>query len=234
MVPGVERQDMPDWLRDLPDNGNFSNTFSIAQILKNSLFYPASEMDGKPVKYLAGMVHSFVYVDYGIDRKEVLESLHGEQHGFLGYSVLGWREVSERELAPNGWETLRPLPNDGNPLKYLEYIKEPFAIWSVYKRDDGRGESHGPDRFSLLYICQDGVVAFRTLYHGNHCSPSVMAIIQPGTGFGQNWTDFSDPEKILGRSVLQNPHGTPKYLLYGGIETDYRPCCWPNYSECRH
>jgi len=41
--------------------------------------------------------------------------------------------------------------------------------------------------------------------------------------------------KILGRSVLQNPNGVPGFLLYGGWgDGDYRPSCWPRYTEEIH
>jgi hypothetical protein len=78
------------------------------------------------------------------------------------------------------------------------------------------------------------VAAFQALYHGNHCAPDVLAIIQSGEGFGRNWTDFRDVDKILGRSVLQNPYGRPRYLLYGGWGRDYRTTCWAEYSQLKH
>jgi hypothetical protein len=60
-----------------------------------------------------------------------------------------------------------------------------------------------------------------------------IAIIQPGHGFGGNYTDFTDPERILARSVFGNPAGAPQLLLYGGwFERKlYREPCWPGYRE---
>ncbi len=97
-----------------------------------------------------------------------------------------------------------------------------------------RSAHHGPDRFSLLYICADGVAVFRSLYIQNAIVPKAIAIIQPGHGFGGNWTNFEDHEKVLGRSVLNdNLGGGPEFLLNGGaggrgLSNDCN--CWPDYK----
>ncbi len=94
-------------------------------------------------------------------------------------------------------------------------------------------ENHGPLRFSHFYLCADGTAAFQALYVANHACPKVIAIIQPGEAFGGNWTDFEDQEKILARSVMNNPAGQPDYLLYGGWgwpEHNDRPC-WHLYQR---
>ena len=46
----------------------------LAEMLHGSVFYPASAMDGRPVKYLAGFSHSFVYADCNVSR----EALEGD------------------------------------------------------------------------------------------------------------------------------------------------------------
>ena len=132
-----------------------------------------------------------------------------------------------------------PNEEDGN-WGGLEWdLGAPFAVWSVHQRNAGLGNDHGPERFSLLYVCGDGVAAFQALYHGHRCRPRVVAIIQPGTGFGGNWTDFEDPARIFCRSVLGNPSGAPEYLLCEGwgkgrceeFGKEYLSCCWPLYDE---
>ena len=49
------------------------------------------------------------------------------------------------------------------------------------------------------------------------------------TGFGANWTDYRDPKQILARSVLQNPAGTPEYLLDCANMGD-SVACWSQYD----
>lgn len=231
MIPIGECKEIPEWLINLEN----VNMLPIQDVLNRSLFYPSSGRDGDPVRYLAGLVHSFVYVDYGFDRDDIWASIHDSRHGFKGYSLFGCRELSEKELTPQGWQPIFPDPRrDGNPEKYKDYIKQPFGIWAVFGRDPLHTEEHGPKRFSLLYIRADGAAAFQALYHGNKTKPEVVAIIQPGTGFGCNWTDFRDPNLIFGRSVIQNPYGKPRYLVYGGYGTGYQNTCWPEYSNRVH
>jgi len=80
---------------------------------------------------------------------------------------------------------------------------------------------HGPVRFSLLFICSDGVDTFQALYVANRVAPKVVTVIQPGHAFGHNWTDFTDSEKVFARVVLANPAGQPDKVLYGGIGNDW-------------
>jgi len=178
----------------------------------NRFYYPACDKDAKPVIYTKGYCHSFVYVDYRVSRERLDSAL--KYPGFLGYDKLGQRNVSARELVPHGWIPTLPNPEDGNPEKYKDWIEtKPFCQWVVFERQPGRQANHGPQRFSLLDLCADGVAAYQALYVANKLKPEFLAIIQPGTGFGGNWTNFNDEKKILARTVLGNPAGRPDYLV---------------------
>jgi hypothetical protein len=85
------------------------------------------------------------------------------------------------------------------------------------EREKDFDETHGPERFSLLYICGEGVATYLQLYNANNIVPIAIAVIQPGTGWGFNWTDFRDEEKPLGQVMHKNEKGMPKYFFYGGI-----------------
>lgn len=60
MIPGINRHPVPDWLKVLSD----LERLPLRDILTRSVFYPSCGLDGKPIKFLGGFVHSFVYVDY--------------------------------------------------------------------------------------------------------------------------------------------------------------------------
>ena len=111
--------------------------------------------------------------------------------------------------------------------------KEPYCSWSIFQRGEDVPSIHGPPRFSLLYLCADGVAAFQALYYANSLSPKAVAVIQPGTAFGGNWTDFDDPSGIFARTVFGNPKGSPQILLNGGRGNRdfFREPCWPSYTE---
>lgn len=112
-------------------------------------------------------------------------------------------------------------------------MRPPFCEWVILERNAGFHDDHGPGRFSLLFLCVDGVAAFQALYVGNQVAPGTVAIIQPGTEFGGNWTNFADPDGPLAECVLGNPAGRPHFLLRGGAAGRHlytRPC-WPQYAE---
>ena len=102
-----------------------------------------------------------------------------------------------------------------------------------FVRKSDQPEDHGPQRFSFLQVAHEGVAAFQALYVANGIAPRGIAVIQPGTGSGGNWTSFENPRGVLARMVRANPAGRPRYLLYGGIGKPdfYRTSCWPHYSH---
>ena len=110
--------------------------------------------------------------------------------------------------------------------------KKPYCSWSIFQLREDVPAINGPPRFSLLYLCADGVAAFQALYYANSASPKAVAVIQPGTAFGGNWTDFEDPSGIFARTVLGNPQGRPQILLNKGTGYSFQEhCCWPSYTE---
>ncbi len=230
MINQLPIMEEPDWLRVGPATIQDAE-FPLDGILRDSLYYPSSGFDGDPVRYLAGNVLSFVYVDYGNSRNELDDVL--KSSGFKGYDVIAKRDVRERELAPRGWTPSFPSREDGDPSRYLDWMKTPFCSWVVLQRAKEMPASHGPHRFSLLYLAADGVAAYQALYVANGKYPAFLAIIQPGHVFGMNYTNFTNPDLILAQTVLQNPAGKPRVLLYGGFgpRSSYQPSCWPSYSE---
>lgn len=230
MIDALPAMIQPDWLSNIVDK-ELSGPFPLEYVLQSSLYYPASGFDGDPVAYMAGNIFSFVYVNYGRSRDALNNELR--ERNFLGYSLMGRRGVSKQELIPNGWTPVPPRPGDGDPAQYRDWIQEPFCDWLIFERDAGRGKDHGPNRFSLLYLCADGVAAFQALYVRNRLRPLGIAIIQPGHGLGGNWTNFTDEQAPLARAVLGNPAGEPDVLLYGGAggPDSYTAPCWRKYSE---
>lgn len=222
---------VPSWLAGLTASSILSEPFPLQQVLHDSLYYPSSGFDGDPVKYLAGNILSFIHIDYGRSKEELLTAL---QHpGFRGYELIASRAVTQEELTPRGWQPDPPTRGDGDPTRYRAWIKEPFCLWSIFQRGENLTAAHGPVRFSLLHLGADGVAAFQALYLANAARPKAVAVIQPGHGFGGNWTNFADPGRIFARTVLGNPQGRPDILLYGGIgrRAFYEKPCWPDYSQ---
>jgi hypothetical protein len=213
---GPKPADLPEWLAHASAETMRDGPFPLREILGGALYYPSCGSDGGPVQYLGPWFQSFVYVDYGYGRDDFLEQLVNAP--FSGYQIMGMRSVSLNELAPRGWDQ-SALSQEENKHA-MEYAKNrrktPFCEWVVFERAAYITNSHRPQRFSLLYICADGAQAFNALYLGNMLRPGAIAVIQPGHGFGWNWTDFTDSRAVLARIVMGNPAGVPDYYIYGG------------------
>jgi len=233
LLPTIEQ---PSWLANLTNHEIMTGEFPLNNILQDSLYYPASEFDASPIRHFSGSFLSFIYVDYSTRRHDLLNQL--ETNGFIGYQILGQRSVLEKELKPIGTPTTPVVKNDLYKKVPDGIINnEPFCEWIVFERNSGFDDSHGPLRFSLIYLVADGVAAYTALYTSNKKVPKGIAIIQPGSdgGYlgGGNYTNFKAPDKIFSKYVHENPAGMPRYLLYGGNggREFYRDVCWPEYSK---
>jgi hypothetical protein len=208
-------------------------TIPLREILDGALYYPSCGVDGGPVKSMGARLQSFIYVDYGLNRASLLDALAHQP--FKGYEILGMRSVSEGELKPQGWEPPALTPGEFASAQAAaeRWQHPPFCEWTVFERAPGLTESHGPQRFSLLYLCADGVAAFKALYVDKGLRPRAIAVIQPGHGFGRNWTDFTDPLGPLAQIVMNNPAGSPRYLLMGGRGQRHHHASqrWPQYQN---
>ena len=224
----------PSWLGKPTANSILCDRLPLKRLLRNSLFYPSSAFDGDPIKFLSGNINSFVYADYGHSEEELLRALANP--GFLGYEPIATRSVTAHELK---WPELPSYLNETSDENVFElykkfgWIKRPFCSWTIFQRCENRPPSHGPSRFSLLYLCVDGAAAYQALYVANAVAPKAIAVIQPGHGFGGNWTNFENPRQILAKTVAANPAGKPELLLFGGYGARdyYRQPCWPEYNE---
>ena len=216
--------------------------FPVRALLYNSVYYPASAFDGGVIRDCNvnrkdWNVLSFVYVDY----KETQRSL-SETEMPRGYRLLGMRQLKEEELVPNGWTPQLPpnLDIERYQRMAMPYSRRhAFATWMVFERLPEFGEDHGPERFSLIFLGADGVATYQALYWTNGMCPRAIAIIQPGTGFGGNWTDFFKKGAPLYWTVSHNPAGMPEYVYCGfwaRTSTDandtpnFDNFDWPEYS----
>lgn len=227
MITEIEKIEMPDWLQI----DNFS--FDIKKVLKDSLYYPASNFDGKPVTHLMGNVYSFIYVDYGVTKDEFYNEV--KNHGFVGYHTIYNQTITQEMLIPEGWNvSLFPDYNEIHRMKNMNtFIKKPFCEWMIFERDADKDDTYNPRRFSLLFMCADGAASYQALYLSNKITPKILAIIQPGHGWGGNYTDFTDRDKIFAKSVFHDFSNLPQYLLIGGYGRGYdnASALWEEYSE---
>ena len=210
-----------------PNQGEFLESMTTEQVqneplplrllLWNSVYYPASGLDGGVIKYCNTLgkdmgICSFVYCDYDTNEEELCDNVANH---FRGYTIFAHRSVTVGEL---GVTHLSMDPIDDRAKRNPIMPKtDPFCHWFIMERDSAFGEEHGPKRFSLLFLCCEGVTAYVQLYCQNEMVPSVLAIIQPGTGFGGNWTDFRAYHAPLSFVLNHTPQGMPRWIFNGGM-----------------
>lgn len=225
---------MPDWLETILRHPQRAQ-FPLREVLQDSLYYPASGLNGTPIKHLAGNFYSFVYADYGLTRSQFLDHLNGtgEHCGFRYYHSVVQREVTREEIVPGGW-VAPMMPTDPTALRRLADSQrgcQPFGHWSVWQRNYGVGEEVGPLAFSFFFLAGEMSAIYQGLYNRLSLAPKVLAIIQPGH-IGGEWEGIPDNASFFKQVVLANPAGMPEYLMYGGYgeEEDYPEACWTEYT----
>jgi hypothetical protein len=191
--------------------------FPLGNVLKDSLFYPASGIDGSPIRHAKVLgVNSFVYVDTFTTENEFDHLLNSNL--LRGYHLFGQRRLNVADLIPLGWSLKLPQGTDEH-LKnsYLQSMKRAqanpntaFARWSVFERNEGLDDNHGPSCLSLLFLRAEGAAAYQALYIEQNIVPKILAIIRPGTGLGGNFTMF---EEFLYLVMKMHPLGLPSQLL---------------------
>lgn len=240
VLTAIERPAMPDWLQRLTAESMRTCTFPLQDVLHDSLYYAGAGCDGRPVKYFGGNVHSFVYSDYLYAKASMLDALHSPETRFLGYRILGIREVPLRDVFPGGWfrpEDMDPCLTSNERLHSGAYMNgdspDPYAVWVVFERDAGRPARPGPFRFSLLHVCVESVAAYAGLYRQNGIVPRMLFLLNHG--FGGNWTNFEKQSMVFARTVASHPDGLPLYLagrvkraVYSGQGTASVQSCWPD------
>lgn len=201
----------------------------LINLLTNSLYYPACDLDGGVIKYCNEHygeigINSYVYADYGMEEKRLKDNLDC----FYGYYLKKSRTVSAVDL---GFDLSQLIPECSEEDKERIYVwrQKPFARYAVFERDFG--PEIGPEVFSLLYLGAEGITVYENLYLANGIVPKAMAIIQPGTAFGGNWTDYRDPYAPLAKTVMKGKT-QPNYFFYGGYGYfSYDDFMWPGYRQ---
>ena len=229
MIYAMPFKKTPEWLMDIA-SGKEDSGFPLLNVLQNSLYYPACGLNGTPVKFLGGNIHSFIYADYGVKKIDFMNNLNGATNrcGFKGYHSIKQMELKFNDLAPSGWSPMIVPTQHLRLIQQRQQVGEPFGHWSIWKRKADFPPEHGPEYFSFLYLGGEMSAVYQALYTRNNLKPKVLAIIQPGA-FGGEWECVTSDNSFFKRVVKANPAGVPDYLLCGGFGTGYQKPCWNDY-----
>jgi hypothetical protein len=229
MIDKISKLEEPLWLTSVR---NGAEDFRLADILKDSLYYPACGLNGTPVKFLSGNIYSFVYADYAMTLDAYLENLNGSSDGcgFKGYKSIFQREIMIEEIVPRGWAP-KIVPPSNWKLNFAQAASRPFGHWSVWVADAADQMVGGAKIFSFLYFGGEMSAIYQGLYCRLGIRPKALAIIQPGT-MGGEWENIQSDEAFFRKVVKSNSAGMPEYLLYGGFGdgSHYNKPCWSDYG----
>jgi hypothetical protein len=223
---------------------NFERMFNLIDILDESVFYPAAGKDWSDIECLSNQYCSFIHVDYSLKSSDVRHSMI-ENCARNGYDLIRLEDVSDdifnldtfytHNFKENEHEKIR-LENStiNERFSYIDF--ELFALWAVYELNPSKTENTKgkASRFSLLHIGAEACATFDAIYLSNKINPKCIAIIDPGEGYGDNWTMFTNPEFRLYKSLCLNTTNNqakmPTELLTNRVTSDVGKAFWPNFK----
>jgi len=180
---------------------------AVRKLLRESVFYPCSGLDGRPVQLLGRRWQKFVYADYGINPEQF--ETECRERGFRGYDLDGLEFMPWHYLLKRPWSAIKGdldlVAERGGPQ-----VPEPFIASSTWNRQTEFNEEHGPARFSLWFIRLEAVTAYRELYVQHRVAPQCLVDVCPGLAFGGNYRGYSEALEV---ALFENPAGLPRHSL---------------------
>ena len=176
-------------------------------------YYPGSGFDGELMKVgnKSHSVHSFIYVDYMLKRKELEDHL-AEEDSILGYHPVGQIEWQESDLMPNGQYPLdiniRPLY--GEPNRFVRKGETPYCFSVVMERNEDKGDTWGAKHFVVTFLFADGIATYYQLFVKEYSKTPWLFLLQDH-GWGGNYDKFG-ARGLLDR-IIQRNHCFPTFVL---------------------
>lgn len=217
----ARKEQIPTWLAAYKRNSQLD----YKEILSNRLiYYSGSALDGEVIKTfnLAHAAHTYIYVDYMLDKTHVINHIRGR--GLLGYKLFHLREFALSEVSVSNEqlttikETERKRSELTNDLSFSE-----FGLLAVFDRRAEFNETHGAKRIALIYLSTDAITAYLKLF--NQERPPFINVLQDHS-MGGNYTTFGR-HGLLDRISLKHNINAP--YLY--VASNTRP--WGNYIRLR-
>jgi hypothetical protein len=205
------REQFPAWLERFEAGAVFPRErFFESRVV----YYPGSGTDGQAVR-LFGSTHSahcFVYADYGVDRRTIVEELEHPQHGFLGYHSLARVELNEQDLSPRGWiPHIEPAEVTGRLYQFAKAA--PFGFLEVLERNHELDDGHGARRLAILFLGADGMATYDALFCQDDSVSAPFAVVLQDHGFGGNYDRFGGGGLLERLAARRNV--IPRWLLVG-------------------
>ena len=182
------KEDLPDWLKRYKPGDNV--TFDM--IMSSRIgYYPGSYLDGNlvAVANTSHCVHSFLYVDYMLDKERLCNEL--DRNSFRGYHSIGRIEWTEHDIMPEGQHPIIVNYRPRNPLRNFMHGNErtPYCFTEILERSAEYGDDWGAKRFAVTFLYADGIATYYQLFVKKYAKAQWRLLLQDH-GFGGNYDKF--------------------------------------------
>lgn len=205
------QEEIPKWLSEYKNGAEVT----FADIMSSRIgYYPGSGFDGTLMKVgnKAHTVHSFLYVDYGISKKDLIDHL-AQPSSILGYHSIGRIEWEEKEILPNGEYPLN-VRKDPLYIKDPNYVflenEKPYCFTEILERDEDKDEIWGAIRFCVTFRFADGIDSYYQLFCKEYKKAPWIVLLQDH-GWGGNRDRFGKGG-LLDAIILKNKIRPPFVL----------------------
>ena len=180
------REEVPSWI----ENYLSGERITFKDIMSSRVgYYPGSGDDGCLMKVgnKSHSVHSFLYVDYMLER-EVLEERLDTIRGYHQIVEIDWKE---EDLMPNGQYPLdinisRPHLD---PQRFVRHDVKPYCFSLFLERDDDKDDTWGAKHFVVTFLFADGIATYFQLFVKEYAKAPWLFLLQDH-GFGGNYDKF--------------------------------------------
>ena len=215
-------EEMPQWLWKNEEG----IPVSFSDIISGRVaYYPGSGYDGTLIKVgnKSCAVHSYLYVDYGIGKEELIKHLT-EPNSIYGYHSIGRIEWSEKDLMPNGQFPLNVSKTPRTPfMKPFKSDEQPYCFTEIMERNLDKGEDFGAKRFAITFLFADGIATYYQLFCMEYKKAPWIFLLQDH-GWGGNY-DIFGKGGLLDAIIMRN--GVRPQFVICASNTDI----WTGYKE---
>jgi hypothetical protein len=204
------REEEPEWI----SRYLHGDQITFKDIMSSRVgYYPGSGFDGTLIKVgnKSHSVHSFLYVDYLLKRKELEDHL-AQKNSILGYHPVGQIEWQERDLMPNGQYPLGfdIKPKHGRPDTFVDKEEKPYCFSVIMERNEDKDDTWGAAHFVVTFLFADGIATYHQLFVKEYSKAPWLFLLQDH-GFGCNYDSFG-AGGILDK-IIQRSHCYPQLVI---------------------
>lgn len=181
-------EEMPLWLWKYEEG----MLVSFSDIMTGRIaYYPGSGYDGTLIKVgnRSRAVHSYLYVDYGVGKEDLIKHL-AEPNSIYGYHSIGRIEWTEKDILPNGQYPLNVNKKPRTPFRGpFKSDEKPYCFTEIMERNPDKDKDFGAKRFAVTFLFADGIATYYQVFCMEYKKAPWIFLLQD-YGWGGNYDIF--------------------------------------------